>query len=297
MIKSTDLMTDESIMESVKSGNLQQMSLLFERYHKRIFNFLARLTIDRDLAEDLTQNVFLRMIKYRASYRQGLKFQSWIYQVARNSFSDHYQANKNKSFNIIDLEKVSDDVSESTDALDQDVREEILHRSLAMLDEEQREILVHTRFQQLKYEIDGDQKMVFKNKVELRKYQQENGKTTHDVMSTGVDMDIILEIMVPRNMETRVESVYGMVEVKDFFGPISVDATYGGVDAALLEGITGELFAETYYGQIYTNLDIKFGSNTSRQEDFHTSVSGKPGTGPRFNFESKYGNVYLRKAN
>ena len=47
-------MTDEWIMEAVKSGELQQASLLFDRYNKRIFNFLARMTMDRDLAEDLT---------------------------------------------------------------------------------------------------------------------------------------------------------------------------------------------------------------------------------------------------
>jgi hypothetical protein len=143
----------------------------------------------------------------------------------------------------------------------------------------------------------GAQKLIFKNKEELRKYQQANGKSTPDVMSTGVDMNIVLEIKVPRNMETRVESVYGMVEVKNFTGPISVDATYGGVDAALWERSTGELIAETNYGQIYTNLDVKFSSDKSKIEDFHTYVSVKPGTGPRYDFESKYGNVYLRKAN
>ena len=47
-------MTDEAIMEAVKNGDLQQASVLFERYHKRIFNFLARMTMNRDVAEDLT---------------------------------------------------------------------------------------------------------------------------------------------------------------------------------------------------------------------------------------------------
>ncbi len=66
-------MTDEVIMEAVKTGDLQQASLLFERYHKRIFNFLARMTMDRDAVEDLTQNVFLRIIKYRNSFKEGSK--------------------------------------------------------------------------------------------------------------------------------------------------------------------------------------------------------------------------------
>lgn len=145
-------MTDEVIMEAVKNGNLQQVSLLFERYHKRIFNFLARMAMDRVLAEDLTQNVFLRIIKYRSSYREGSKFQSWIYQVARNVFSDHYQANKNRSPGFVDVEKLRDHMADHDETKELDEQEKLLHRSMAKLSEEQRELLILTRFQQLKYE-------------------------------------------------------------------------------------------------------------------------------------------------
>jgi len=145
-------MTDEMIMETVKNGDLQQATLLFERYNKRIFNFLARMTVDRDLAEDLTQNVFLRIIKYRTSYRPGLKFQSWIYQVARNVFSDHYQAHKNRFSDFIDVEKIEDAMADHNEAAEMDEKEHLLQRSMAMLSEEQRELLVLTRFQQMKYE-------------------------------------------------------------------------------------------------------------------------------------------------
>jgi RNA polymerase sigma factor (sigma-70 family) len=145
-------MTDEMIMEAVKNGDLQQASVLFDRYNKRIFNFLARMTMDREVAEDLTQNVFLRLIKYKHSYREGNRFQSWIYQVARNVFSDHYQAHKNKKSNFIDVEKMSDHMADREESAEMEEREKILHRSLAMLSDEQRELLVLTRFQQMKYE-------------------------------------------------------------------------------------------------------------------------------------------------
>ena len=176
-------------MEAVKSGNLQQASILFDRYHLRIFNFLARLTIDRSVAEDLTQNVFLRMIKYRGSYREGNKFLPWIYQMARNIFSDHYQANKNKWGGFVDVEKIEDSVVDKEESREQDEREVLLHQSLAKLDEEQRELLVLTRFEHLK-----------------------------------------------------------LVEVKEFVDSITVEATYGGVDASLVEKNVGELNAETDYG-------------------------------------------------
>lgn len=145
-------MTDERIMEAVKNGDLQQVSVLFDRYHKRIFNFLARMTMDRDLAEDLTQNVFLRIIKYRGSYREGMRFQSWIYQVARNIFSDHYQAAKNKTSGFVAVDQIEDRLMDVQESIEQDERENLLHQSLARLSDEQRELLVLTRFQHLKYE-------------------------------------------------------------------------------------------------------------------------------------------------
>lgn len=146
------LPTDEQVMEAVKGGDLQQASILFDRYHARIFNFLARLTMDRPVAEDLTQNVFLRLIRYRSSYRPGSKFMPWIYQMARNVFSDHYHAAKSKVNANVDVEKLSEAMADSNESWEQEEREKLLQLSLAKLEEEQRELLVLTRFQHMKYE-------------------------------------------------------------------------------------------------------------------------------------------------
>jgi RNA polymerase sigma-70 factor (ECF subfamily) len=110
------------------------------------------MTMNRDVAEDLTQNVFLRMLKYRNSYREGARFQSWIYQVARNVFSDHYQAHKNKFSDFVDVEKLGAQLHDTDDYAEQLEKEKNLHRSLAMLKEDQRELLILTRFQHMKYE-------------------------------------------------------------------------------------------------------------------------------------------------
>ena len=70
--------------------------------------------------------------------------------MARNVFADHYQANKNKAGNYVDVEKMSDRISDTDESSDE--REQLLHRSMAKLSDEQRELLVLTRFQHLKYE-------------------------------------------------------------------------------------------------------------------------------------------------
>lgn len=140
--------------------------------------------------------------------------------------------------------------------------------------------------------VNKGEKITFKSRADYQKYCEENGRNFNQ-RSEGVDMDILLEIKVPRNIEVKLESVYGMVEVKNYAGPLTVEATYGGVDVTVLEKSMGELTAETNYGQIYTNLDLKFSG--SEFENFHTLVSAKLGSGPKYSFESKYGNVYLRK--
>jgi hypothetical protein len=137
------------------------------------------------------------------------------------------------------------------------------------------------------------QKMSFKSKADYRKYAEEHGRN-YESMNWGTDMDIFLEIKVPENMTTNILSTYGTIEIKNFNGPLTAESTYGGVDAALAEKSIGDLRVETGYGQFYTNFDFKFSGD--ELGDFHSVVNAKPGKGPSYSFESKYGNVYLRKA-
>lgn len=143
--------------------------------------------------------------------------------------------------------------------------------------------------------IDGGKKISFRTEADYKKYREETGRSGFERVSMGADIEIIIDVKVPRNVQTRVESVYGMVEVKNFEGPLVVEATYGGVDAALTERNIGLIEAETNFGEVYTNFDTKF-KGGERKRDFYTAVSANPGTGPHYTFESKYGNVYLRKA-
>lgn len=136
------------------------------------------------------------------------------------------------------------------------------------------------------------QKITFLNNAAYQKYCAENGRD-FGWQNYGVDLEISLVVKVPRGASTKVEAVYGIVEVSDFAAPLEVDATYGGIDATVAEAAVGELIAETNYGQIYSNLAAALKGTASG--DFHTQVAAKPGTGPRHVFESKYGNVYLRK--
>ncbi len=149
----------------------------------------------------------------------------------------------------------------------------------------------------------GDTEYFFKakdtNDPEVQKFLEDNGRQ-YAYMSNGIIKEITLEIFVPKGMETIVESKFGLVEVKNFQAPLKVSSKFGGVDASITERTTGELTARTEFGEILTNLDVKFNSDNKIPDGHHhdrlTVVSAKPGTGPNYEFESKFGKVYLRKA-
>ena len=88
---SPNAVTDESLMRAVRDGDVSQLGALFERYHARLFAFLYRMTGRRAAAEDLVQDVFVRVLKYRATFRDEGRFDTWIFRIARNARVDHFR--------------------------------------------------------------------------------------------------------------------------------------------------------------------------------------------------------------
>lgn len=144
---------DHLVMLAVRDGDVERIGVLFDRHHRMLFNFFLRLTANRGLSEDLVQDVFFRMLKYRQTYQADTSFTAWMYQIARNAHID--QARKRR------LEIVPDDDAPwatlaSTDADPQERMEQtqeiqLLRRALDQLPLEKREVLVLSRFQNLKY--------------------------------------------------------------------------------------------------------------------------------------------------
>ena len=69
-------MTDEQAMYAVSQGDLDKAAILYERYKKSLLNFFLYRQHDRENARDLTQQVFLRMLRYRHTYREGASFRT-----------------------------------------------------------------------------------------------------------------------------------------------------------------------------------------------------------------------------
>ena len=142
-------MTDEQIMMQVKEGGIRQLALLFERYQNPVYRYFLQTVQDQSLSEDLTQNVFERIIKYRNSFRAESIFKSWIFSIARNVRYDHYRGLRSTD----ELDESSEEETEHSpaDLMVQIEDSDKLHRALNRLDEEYREVLILTRFEEMKY--------------------------------------------------------------------------------------------------------------------------------------------------
>ncbi len=143
--------TDEQLMLAVKAGQLQQSAILFERYHRRLFAFFAHNLADREAAHDLTQQLFLRLLKYRGSYKADSPVQAWLFKIARNLLTDHYRRNRLRVSSYTTPEALSDTLAEVPDD-EAHQQEQLLQQALACLAPPERELLVMSRYQQMKYE-------------------------------------------------------------------------------------------------------------------------------------------------
>ncbi len=140
--------TDEEAMWAVGSGDLDQAGVLFDRYHAVLYHFFYRMVQDRELSKDLTQNVFVRLLRYRGSYQFGQPFRAWIYRVARNVANDHFEKQKS---NFVDLKPIHERVA-AHDGAEQAEQVVILQLALQQLPQSDRDLLVMSRYQELKYE-------------------------------------------------------------------------------------------------------------------------------------------------
>ena len=138
-------------MQHVKDGQLEELSVLFERYHLRLFNFFLKLTSDRAVSQDLTQNLFYRIMKYRTTYRDVHSVKAWIYQVARNVHIDHCRSEQKRNHRFIPVETYNPETREEESRFDEDDYGR-LEQALQALTDEQKELIVLSRYQGLKYE-------------------------------------------------------------------------------------------------------------------------------------------------
>ena len=143
---------DEALMLRYQQGEVRAFEILLTRHRKPVFNFILRFVQNRELAEDLLQEAFLRVIRSAAKYKRQAKFTTWLYTIARNLCVDQSRRAKHRKAQSLDAPMSTSEGSGSLldvvagDQLPSDrtlVSKEIhikLQAALAELSEDQREV-------------------------------------------------------------------------------------------------------------------------------------------------------------
>ncbi|HXV59449.1 MAG TPA: RNA polymerase sigma factor [Vicinamibacteria bacterium] len=162
--------SDDDIMLSVTT-DVSELRLLFERHHRALFGFFFRVSGNRTASEDLVQDVFFRILKYRHTYRAGIPFTRWMYRIAINARRD--QMRKHQCQEVLD--GLAHDPPGPGPIPDEELskQQELvrLRESLLRLAEPKREVLVLSRYQNLKYDEIGAILGVSPGTVKVRVYR------------------------------------------------------------------------------------------------------------------------------
>lgn len=143
--------SDAELMRSVRDGHTRALATLFERHHARLYRFCLRMTGNRAASEDLVQDVFVRMLKYRKSYRDETVFVPWMFRIARNACVDHLRRSAADPALDLEPDEQADETSTDDRASD-DERAALVRRALLSLPVGPREVLVLSRYELKTYD-------------------------------------------------------------------------------------------------------------------------------------------------
>ncbi len=142
-------------MLAVRSGDIEKLGQLFEKHHKRLYNFFLGQTGNRQASEDLVQDVFLRMLKYRHTYKDDGddgSFDTWMFRIARNARIDYFRKNT-INFELLDeTESLVSNAPNPEEKYEHESDVTMLRKALSALPEDKREVILMSRFNNMRYE-------------------------------------------------------------------------------------------------------------------------------------------------
>jgi RNA polymerase sigma-70 factor (ECF subfamily) len=159
---SGETVTDADIMLRVKTGDDAAFQYLVQKYRRPMMSFMFRMAHNAAAAEDLAQEVFLRVYRSRESYQASAKFTTWLYRIATNLAVNHARDTRHeRPENTVNLDEPDANTGQTPDLADDSlsVEEEIVRRErlaairqkVQALPERQRLAVAMHKYQQMDY--------------------------------------------------------------------------------------------------------------------------------------------------
>jgi RNA polymerase sigma-70 factor, ECF subfamily len=160
-------MTDAEIMLRVREGDDAGFDILIQKYRKPIVNFMFRMVHNQAVAEELAQEVFLRVYRSRQTYRAEAKFTTWLYRIATNLGVNHARDTKHeRAAQNVYLDQPDPETGTTPDVADltasaeenliHDERMRAIRQHVMALSERQRTAVLMHKYQGLDYKQIGE---------------------------------------------------------------------------------------------------------------------------------------------
>jgi RNA polymerase sigma-70 factor (ECF subfamily) len=155
-------LSDAEIMLRVAAGDEAGFSLLVEKYRRQMVHYMYRMVHNQAIAEEMAQEVFLRVYRARASYRAEAKFSTWLYRIATNLGVNHARDTRHeRGAQAVYLDQpdpetgISPDVADTTPTVEEnmlrDARLAAIRKHVMALPERQRTAVLMHKYQDLDY--------------------------------------------------------------------------------------------------------------------------------------------------
>lgn len=139
--------TDEELMDRFKAGEEKAFVVLYNKYGRRVFAYCARMVNSKELADDLFQEVFVRVARKRHRFISG-SFSAWLFAIARNLCLNALR----DTVTHVSIDDVQDSLQTSADETEYDQSLEILKEAIEQLPADLREPLVLRVYSGLSYQ-------------------------------------------------------------------------------------------------------------------------------------------------
>lgn len=146
-----EILSDKQLVDGYKNGNVANFELLVERHQNKVFSYILMLVKDRQLADDIFQDTFLKIIRTikAGAYKEEGKFIQFAMRIAHNLVIDHFRkanrlpmvdpVNKDNDYDLLNNTKLSDPSVEDSMVTEQVYSD--LRKMIELLPEEQKEVL------------------------------------------------------------------------------------------------------------------------------------------------------------
>ena len=131
------------IVIRAQQGDTEAVGELYECHRLNIYRYLFYRTGDNEIAEDLTSEVFLRMIRALSGYRvQNVAFQAWLFQIARNLLNDHYRRSSVRNHVQLEENLMEDPTQPRSRPVESRLTSVLLRQALEKLSIDQRDVII-----------------------------------------------------------------------------------------------------------------------------------------------------------